>query len=122
MLPARLRRRDQGIEGQGHRRDLLGLRNGLELQGSDVELLEQPIQKIWVLRDSWLLEAPMPAARLPGKGPVCGCWSHGLEAGQAMGQQSQVMAFQLGKLGGVDACDRLPAQGPFGLIHVNQPG
>ena len=38
-----------------------------------------------------------------------------------MGQQSQVMAFQLGKLGCINACNRLPAQGALGLIHLNDP-
>ena len=91
-------------------------------ESGNVELLEQSIQKLGVFSDPRLLQAPVPATRFPGQGSVRRFWLHGLETGQAMGEQPQVMAFQLRKLGGVNAFDHLAAQGALGLGHLNGQG
>mgnify|MGYP000173623904 FL=1 len=78
----------------------------LELFGCSIELEHQGAQKGWILSNDRLLFAPTATAGGIGELSFLAL-IHGLEAVQAVGQQTQVVAVHLREKAGVDPGDRL---------------
>ena len=106
MMAAGFRGGDQIIEAELEWGFAQAVGKVLELCGCSIELEHQGAQEGWILSNYRLLFTP--AATAGGIGELSFLTLiHVLEAVQAVGQQTQVVAVHLRKQGGIDPGDRL---------------
>lgn len=93
-----------------------------QLTSSAAELLQQQLREIGFVPELWLLPDPASLLVWRWQSALLGRVCHLLEAGEAMGDQAQVVTLSRRQLCGIDPGDRLGSEGAAADVRLLSHG